>query len=158
MVFPILIDIVMFNESINLYDICQTVKLPTLDYLDETVSSPNEHDLLFVHSDVSLALRLDKVALSQQVIDSLRNQLVQVGVDDVPYPCDLDKCSSSELHSVCEPNFCKSSLLQHNNYVKSLLNRFDSERKKADNEKDIRMYEKAIDLVKKSAKSIIDNS
>lgn len=143
---------------VKTFDSALFVPLPTLDYLDEVIDSSEGFPAVAVHSDVSLALRLDNVELSQQMIDNLRNQLVDIGCSDVPYPCDIDKCSAEELHLVNEPNFVKSSLVNHSNYVKRLLKHYDDLKHKADSDKDVALYNRAVDLVRKSAKSVLDSS
>lgn len=143
---------------VNSFDSALFVPLSTLDYLDETIDNSDGFPASAIHSDVSLALRLDNVELSQQMIDNLRNQLVDIGCSDVPYPCDIDKCSPDELHLINEPNFVKTSLVNHSNYVKRLLKHYDDLKQKSDSDKDVSMYKRAVDIIRKSAKSVIDKS
>lgn len=145
-------------NDINSFTSCCATSLPTLDYLDEQLINEDNSKCVFIHSDVSLALRLDNVQISQQMVDSLRNQLVSVGVSDIPYPVDIDKCSSQELHTITEPNFCRDSLVRHSNYVKGLLDYFDKQKEKASLDEDKKLFSKAVDIVRRSAKGVVETS
>lgn len=141
--------------ALRTFETVEYVPLRTLDYLDESVND-SDNNLLLVHSDVSLALRMDRLNLSTQVVEDIKSQLVSCGVSDIPYPSDLDSCSSNELHLINEPNFVKNSMIHHSNYVKNLLSYYDNLKDKAKSDDDVKLYKRAVDIIKMSAKNIVD--